>query len=454
MSPRRTPTPERFVELLNQFAAHQGRDADTQAIPMGGGGVDGGGLVEWVKIHERTMPARAADWITQTALGDEPPFYLARQRDGQLTITRPHPTGMVERLAMTAAELGLCDADVSACLMIDTRGRFYNKITPEGLADSCAQWLITPEAMTHLIAQAAQVARELAETSRAALAAHQARADELAGTSLDIIRGLLMAAGIGLDALDDAVDTVPTTHAERVTVHISVAGANLTKLADTLAAHGVTPVTRAQAANPPPEGGGYAWTEWLAAEMGNNSMPDAVAPRKCPDDGACHHECTRTCFRVRHCEPLSGVFPGDTWPEGIHARHTAPAAEPIDQGARFRQAQQTRIVKLSADVADRPVHAQFLADLLDAPPGTDLDDVERPPGLSHGLARALIEDVTWCRRPAPEPGCNIPSFPGAYTARRLRTARAAATRNANKTEAPESFTPSGLAELLDLDRKA
>lgn len=38
----------------------------------------------------------------------------------------------------------------------------------------------------------------------------------------------------------------------------------------------------------------------------------------CPDDGTCHHECKdTTCFRVRCCGPLSGVYVGDQWPEFI-----------------------------------------------------------------------------------------------------------------------------------------
>lgn len=35
----------------------------------------------------------------------------------------------------------------------------------------------------------------------------------------------------------------------------------------------------------------------------------------CPDGGRCHHACRASCFRVRTCGPLSGVFPGDMWPD-------------------------------------------------------------------------------------------------------------------------------------------
>jgi len=37
----------------------------------------------------------------------------------------------------------------------------------------------------------------------------------------------------------------------------------------------------------------------------------------CPDGGTCHHECEAACWRVSTCGPLSGVFPGDRWPEEV-----------------------------------------------------------------------------------------------------------------------------------------
>jgi hypothetical protein len=47
--------------------------------------------------------------------------------------------------------------------------------------------------------------------------------------------------------------------------------------------------------------------------------------RGCPDGGTCHHECGRGgCFRIDWAGPLSGVYPGDVWPEEVreaeHAR--------------------------------------------------------------------------------------------------------------------------------------
>lgn len=45
---------------------------------------------------------------------------------------------------------------------------------------------------------------------------------------------------------------------------------------------------------------------------------------KCPDRGACHHQCEDNggkCFRVRTCSPLSGEFPGDKWPSKVKEEH-------------------------------------------------------------------------------------------------------------------------------------
>lgn len=44
-------------------------------------------------------------------------------------------------------------------------------------------------------------------------------------------------------------------------------------------------------------------------------------PERCPDGGTCHHLCAEACFRVLTCGPLSGSFPGNTWPEEMRAEH-------------------------------------------------------------------------------------------------------------------------------------
>ena len=43
--------------------------------------------------------------------------------------------------------------------------------------------------------------------------------------------------------------------------------------------------------------------------------------RACPDGGYCHHRCgAGGCFRVLACGPLSGVYPGNEWPELVVTR--------------------------------------------------------------------------------------------------------------------------------------
>jgi hypothetical protein len=46
---------------------------------------------------------------------------------------------------------------------------------------------------------------------------------------------------------------------------------------------------------------------------------EVVRTGRCPDGGTCHHQCRAAslCSRVRDCVPLSGVFPGDRWPEDV-----------------------------------------------------------------------------------------------------------------------------------------
>lgn len=43
--------------------------------------------------------------------------------------------------------------------------------------------------------------------------------------------------------------------------------------------------------------------------------------QRCPDGGKCHHRCRDRCWRVIHCGPLSGVYPGDDWPDEIRKQH-------------------------------------------------------------------------------------------------------------------------------------
>lgn len=56
---------------------------------------------------------------------------------------------------------------------------------------------------------------------------------------------------------------------------------------------------------------------------------------RCPDGGACNHECIQACYRVLTCGPLSGVYPGDQWPDEVVA--IAGAGENRAEAERRKQ---------------------------------------------------------------------------------------------------------------------
>lgn len=62
--------------------------------------------------------------------------------------------------------------------------------------------------------------------------------------------------------------------------------------------------------------GMYACDQLRPAATCCDAHADEFRP-SCPDGGTCHHRCRAGCFRVQTCGPLSGVFPGDVWPEAV-----------------------------------------------------------------------------------------------------------------------------------------
>lgn len=54
-------------------------------------------------------------------------------------------------------------------------------------------------------------------------------------------------------------------------------------------------------------------------ELVEQWVHEAVRTGRCPDKGTCHHQCRAAsrCSRVIDCGPLSGVYPGDRWPEDV-----------------------------------------------------------------------------------------------------------------------------------------
>lgn len=60
----------------------------------------------------------------------------------------------------------------------------------------------------------------------------------------------------------------------------------------------------------------------------------------CPDGGTCHHECTKRCWRVATCEPLSAAGWGSRWPRSVLIEHVpgrVPPSSHIDDDRYWAQ---------------------------------------------------------------------------------------------------------------------
>lgn len=92
------------------------------------------------------------------------------------------------------------------------------------------------------------------------------------------------------------------------------------------------------------------WLELLTWGAELTAKHVAAAERTgCPDGGACHPYCrTGPCFRVQCSGPLSGVFPGNRWPEEIEREHQA-----LDAASQARAAEDPTSAA-SSELADEP----------------------------------------------------------------------------------------------------
>lgn len=72
----------------------------------------------------------------------------------------------------------------------------------------------------------------------------------------------------------------------------------------------------------------HGWHHWYREGDGVSEEDlvkvrcDGLEKMFCPDGGACHHMCgyegyTKGCFRVVFAGPLSGVYPGNKWPQSV-----------------------------------------------------------------------------------------------------------------------------------------
>ena len=250
--PRTAPTREKMAEHLAAYARAFGFNPSTDAITFGDRSTTG--FVDFVKTRERTTKPNARDWATVLTFTADPLYYLLKIRNGRARVIRMDDSGNnVER---SVHVLGVCDSTTADFLMLSETGRFYSpsrddnaeptygekdgmpyvKAPPRRARDG--QWIVTPEALRHMVEQA-KAERAVAEAAEAAeAAAEQALVESRHGTALDLIRGLLRAAG--LDPADH-LSTLATDTSTVITLRLK--NDEIEYVGDTLDTHKITPAS-------------------------------------------------------------------------------------------------------------------------------------------------------------------------------------------------------------------
>lgn len=247
MTRRKSPSPERFIELINRFADQSTRplDVDRQAISFGFTSYGAKGFADYVKAEERTLTSTVNLWIRTAALGDEPPFYLLSIRSGYVTVLRRDADNPDAIDAQDVSQLGLCTREVAEHIGLDETGVFLSRearrSTPDAHPVMHGQWLITPEALRHFAAEAEKARDEHAAAIHRERAEADALVDSRHGVDLDYIRALLVYADLDPEHLD------ANPVGEHTMAGFRLKDGDITKLADAVASLGIVPLTRAEA---------------------------------------------------------------------------------------------------------------------------------------------------------------------------------------------------------------
>lgn len=251
--PRTAPTREQLAEHLAAYAVQRKTDLTTEALPFGDH--HSIGFVDYVKAHERTTKPNAREWATTATFNADPLYYLLKlSMGGRARVVRLGDDG--GNVDHTVDVLGLCDRATAEYLVISETGRFYSPSTHDGAeptygeADGVkyvqqpprpavgGQWIVTPQALRHMIEQA-KAERAVAEAAEQAEdAAEQALVESRHGTALDLIRGLLRAAGL------DPADHLSTLATDTNTViTLRLKNDEIEYVGDTLDTHKITPAS-------------------------------------------------------------------------------------------------------------------------------------------------------------------------------------------------------------------
>lgn len=210
MAPRTAPAPAKLAEHLAAYAESRKADLTTEAVPFGDR--HSLGFVDFLMVREKTTKTRAREWGTEPTFNANPPYHLLKVKNGRVRVVRLADDGSNVDRALNI--LGVCDAATADHVLISETGRFYSpsrddgaepihgekdgmkfvQVPPRRARDG--QWVVTPQALRHLVQQA-EAERAVAEAAENAKnAAEQALAESRHGAALDLIRGVLVAAGL------------------------------------------------------------------------------------------------------------------------------------------------------------------------------------------------------------------------------------------------------------------
>lgn len=123
------------------------------------------------------------------------------------------------------------------------------------------------------------------------------------------------------------------------------------------------------------------------------SATEGVLGEHCPDGGTCHHQCGTRCFRVTACGPMSGVYPGDRWPQEVRKAHQGtdlgPLRRAIAQAGELQRVLQVVLAAHQDEKETARTHLQTAGQLAGR-----LNDLVRE--VQQVLARATADSSELC----------------------------------------------------------
>jgi len=247
MGRRIAPTHDQIIEILTVWHEDNGSSIDTHAAPF----------EEFRRYFQRevvTTKANARKWLWEASVGDDMPLmWLVFHGPGNPCryIPNPNPTrgaSIGDRYQLDVLRVPDYHRSVIDALALDSDGTAYTNTDPDSYAPRPLHihWIATPAAVRHMLHLT-----KLAEVTRRAgrKAARQAEQDAIEaahGPALDLLRGLLTAAGLDVSrTLNPRSMELGGNLVHLVSLELRD-GAEIDKLADVIRQTDINPVTRDQ----------------------------------------------------------------------------------------------------------------------------------------------------------------------------------------------------------------